>query len=351
MAAMRGRSGGRATLLLLLFAALAIVTLVRADEGPPPDSAPLLELTWSAPDECPDRAQVMAEVAEIVGRRRPGQHPLTATGRVARAGPSPRYTLELSIGDEPGGARTMAGTDCSRLAAAAALILALDIDPEALVREKETAPQVTPAETPEVPPEPPPPPPRRRKPLRASPRPRPVVPAVEATLGARMLIDAGSLPRETLGGGGVFSLARGPLALELHGMGYGRQFTVNGPRGGTGGAYVDSRDARAPRCGRKLVLGVEWRGCLGGELGRESTLGVSIAQPARSAALWGAFSAGVRARAWPQSRVSPTVGLAFGHPVSAARVSIDGFRTVFEPPKAFIRGFLGIEAAIFVKTS
>ena len=35
------------------------------------------------------------------------------------------HVFELSIGDEPGGARTMAGTDCSRLAAAAALILAL----------------------------------------------------------------------------------------------------------------------------------------------------------------------------------------------------------------------------------
>jgi hypothetical protein len=33
-----------------------------------------------------------------------------------------------------------------------------------------------------------------------------------------------------------------------------------------------------------------------------------------------------------------------GHPISAPSVVIERFGTVFEPPLAFFRGFLGLEA-------
>src|SRR4051812_12285031 len=100
---------------------------------------PMLELHWSAPAECPDRERVVARVEELVGRMPEGKHTLVATGAVTKA---PRYTLSLTIGDAP--ARVMSGDDCDKLADAAALVIALDIDPDALSRP---------------PPEPPPPPP------------------------------------------------------------------------------------------------------------------------------------------------------------------------------------------------
>jgi len=177
--------------------------------------------------------------------------------------------------------------------------------------------------------------------------PRPQQPSVEATFGPRFVLDVGSLPRETAGIGAAFTVAREALALELQATGYERRFTTEGPRNGVGGAYVDLVTFAAHGCGRSLVVGIEWRACLGAELGREATQGVSIARPLSSSTVWGAVSGILRARAWPDWVLSPTVGLVVGAPVRAPAVEIDGFHTVFEPSVVFVRAFLGIEAKIF----
>ncbi len=355
MAPMRRRHRGRAALLHLVVSAAITTTALsaKADETPAPAATPLLDLAWSAPPECPDKDHVVAEVADLVGPRHPGQRPLTARGTISsRPSPRPYYALELVVGGEAK-PRTMTGVDCARLASAAALVLALDIDPGALEREA-PAPAAPSGEEPAPPPAGVPPtatptPTPTRKPGRRRPvvHPRRPRPSFEATLGPRFVLDVGSLPRETAAAGAAFSIAREALALEVQGTGYGRRFTTNGPRNGAGGAYVDLLSLAAHGCARSLVARVEWRGCLGGELGREATRGISIAQPASSSSVWGAISAVFRARAWPDRVVSPTVGVVVGTPVTAPRVVIDGFQTVFEPPVVFVRAFLGIEAKLF----
>ncbi len=319
----------------------------RAETAPP-----LLDLTWSAPAECPDRAQVVAHVEALVGERRAGQHALSARGRII-AGTSARYRLELLV--DPSGSnaatppRTMAGDDCAKLADAAALVLALDIDPDAGTPRDATS-SAPPAEQidPEVPllrtPE-------RAPPLRLPRRPRasptPVKPRLEGFAGVRFLFDSGSLPRPTLGVAAATELVRGAFALDVQAAVYQSQFTITGPHHGVGGAYVSLATLGALACWGGVAGEVDWRGCAGGELGRDGTTGVSIAHPESSASLWSALSAMVLARVWPERTISPTVGLGATHPLSAPSITIQGFGTVFDPPAVVIRLFLGVEAHFF----
>jgi hypothetical protein len=312
-------------------------------------TAPLLDLTWSAPESCPDRAQVVAHVEALVGARRRGQHPLSARGRII-AGTSPRYRLELTIeaSGNDAGARSMSGDDCARLADAAALVLALDIDPDAGSRDNKEEPpadqidpEVPPLRTPE-----------RAAPLRLprrrrAPPPPPTAPHVEGFAGVRFLFDSGSLPRPTLGVAVATELTRGVFALDVQAAVYQSQFTIAGPHHGVGGAYVSLATIGAHACWGGVAGEVDWRGCAGGELGRDGTTGVSIAHPESSASLWSALSAMVRARVWPERRISPTVALGAAHPLSAPSVTIQGFGSVFDPPAIVIRLFLGVEANFF----
>jgi hypothetical protein len=319
------------------------------DPEPLAPREPLLDLAWTAPAGCPDQAHVVAHVQELVGKRRPSQHPLKARGRLTTSNVGPRYRLELFIGSDERSTRTMSGDDCSRLADAAALILALDIDPEALTRVPEPEPSPPLAVMPPAPQPSPPPKPAVGAPA-SPPAPRPSLAprvrrdSVDAVLGGRAVLDSGSLPRTTLGLGAAAEITRGPLALDVSVVGYKSQFTVDGPRNGVGGAYVALVAFAAHGCWGGAGRTVDWRGCVGGELGRESTRGVSIARPESSASLWSAVSALLRARVWPERVVSPALGVALVHPVTAPKVGIQGFGTVFEPSALLVRFFLGIEA-------
>jgi hypothetical protein len=303
------------------------------------------DLEWSAPEGCPDRAQVVRRVEEIVGPHPRARRKVSARAWISSvANAAPRYRMELWLG-EGAAARTMNGDDCARLAEAAALVIALDIDPDALSREDK------PPEPAESPP-PPPPEPAPRAPKRPARRPpatpaAPEEPRFEAGLGARVVVDAGSLPRPALGLGLVLDVARGPLAFELQGTGYFKRFTVDGPRQGAGGAYVALGTLGAMGCWRGLESALAWRACAGGEIGRESTRGVNIVRPGASAGLWSAFSAMLHVRAWPRLAMSPVAAVVIGHPLSAASVQIEGFGPVFQPSEVFFRLILGAEAKFF----
>ncbi|MDB5213110.1 MAG: hypothetical protein JWO86_1037 [Myxococcaceae bacterium] len=340
----------------LVIALVALTPMTARAQPAGAASTPLLDLGWSAPDGCPDRAHVVAHVESLVGGRRAGQHSLTARGRITATGgssPSPRYRLELVVNDAANGApRTMSGDDCSRLADAAALVLALDIDPDAGTHGDQP-----PSDAPENEPEPiDPEVPRLRAPERTPPLrlPRRDAPPrapgsthVEGFAGARFLFDSGSLPRPTLGVAAAGALVRGPFALDLQAAIYQSQFTLSGPHHGVGGAYVSLATVGAQACWGGIAGEVDWRGCAGGELGRNGTTGVSIAHPESSASVWTALSAMVRARIWPERVISPTIGLGAVHPLTAPTITIQGFGTVFEPPAALIRLFLGVEAQFF----
>jgi hypothetical protein len=129
----------------------ALVTAMLAWSTPP--SADAIPLAWDAPAECPDEAAVRARVAGLLAASNvetiaPG-FVISARVRTTAEG----YRLDLDLGE---GQRQIEARECGELADAAALIVAIAIDPFALASAE---PALEPA-----PPEPDPPP---RTPSRA----------------------------------------------------------------------------------------------------------------------------------------------------------------------------------------
>ncbi|MBK6919487.1 MAG: hypothetical protein IPH07_18990 [Deltaproteobacteria bacterium] len=113
-----------ATIALALHGLLGPPDVVVAQS--PGDDDPL-ELTWSAPDGCPDAAQVREHV-----QRRAGTTALRRTlarGRIERLDDS-TWMLELVLeGDDGAFRRELRGTSCEALTAAAGLLIAVAADP------------------------------------------------------------------------------------------------------------------------------------------------------------------------------------------------------------------------------
>jgi len=118
-----------------------LVALVLALAAP----APGLSFDWQAPAGCPDQASVRGRVAGMLGAGAVEGSDLTATGRVSASGEGWRLELELvrAAGRER---RTLADRDCAALADAAALMIAVTIDPRVAI----AVPQARAAEVPEA---------------------------------------------------------------------------------------------------------------------------------------------------------------------------------------------------------
>ncbi len=109
-----------------------------------------LSLDWQAPAGCPEQATVRARVVAMLGAGATSAADLTATGRVSATGEG--WRLELSLVRAAGREqRTLVDSDCAALADAAALVIAVTIDPLAgVVLPQERAAVVPEAVVPEV---------------------------------------------------------------------------------------------------------------------------------------------------------------------------------------------------------
>lgn len=244
--------------------------------------APELGLTWQAPAGCPSSAAVEAQFARLLGgpTRLPSGKHIDASALVRSSSPD-KWTLELAtVLDGAVGRRTLAGDSCASVTSAAALILALMIDPAAAERAL-----LAPAPMP-------PPPPRRTlgpEDLVFAPPPPPEPRAVHAMVRAFGGGVFGLLPEPTLAAG----VAAGARARRFGGE---LSFAATSERrvnaaGGAGGDFrllVLGARACAALGGRVVV----WRACAGGEL--ERLAATSITSPAASKSIWmGAGTAGL----------------------------------------------------------
>lgn len=113
-------------------------------------AAPGLQLDWQAPAGCPDQAGVRGRVAAMLAAGAVEGSDLAATGRVSAAGEGWQLELELV---RAGGRerRTLGDRDCAALADAAALMIAVAIDPlAAVVVPQDRAPVVPEVVVPEL---------------------------------------------------------------------------------------------------------------------------------------------------------------------------------------------------------
>lgn len=168
-----------------------------------PSSQLPLDFTWTAPEACPTREVVIAELNKAVdagGKELPS---LTARALVQQDGATWRLELFTEM-DGRRGSRVLQADSCEGLARAATLVLALTLG-EGLARRQqaEVAAQATP---PPKPAEPPPPP--------EEPPPAPVAPQSTATL-AWLAVAAGTDPLGEFGPALAIGLAWQPSLLQV----------------------------------------------------------------------------------------------------------------------------------------
>lgn len=306
-------------------------------------------LDWRAPDGCPDREAVLAELSELAELDQ-----LEVASRVRVTGVTrqvgPRFELDLRITTASMSLRRRLGADgCDTLAGAAALLIAIALDP------LEVASQVgTVSATPQ------PRWPAADVPLAivgpaspvASSVPSPVVRAVappgprartQGLLRLEGAIDAGATPGIAGDLGGAAGLLRGWLRLELHGL-----YTLARPLQ-LGGAEVGTlaRWAVGARVCARLVQGrLEIPLCGGLEGGQLLASGAGITvQRQRARPPWLGLLAGLGLIWSPHPRVGLGVRADLVLAPLRARFSV-GDQLVHTVEAAGVRVGLGVEVRL-----
>ncbi|MBL8950419.1 MAG: hypothetical protein JNK82_06560 [Myxococcaceae bacterium] len=283
-------------------AAPTLVLLVALQAGA---AVPGVQLSWSSPEGCPSQAQVEGAVARTLGENvSPPEPPLEVSGVITlEAG-----TWRVQLGT-PSGQRTLTGSTCRAVSAAAVVVIALMVDP------------LAPTDVPALLDEP------------AEPR--------AFSVGVLALGDLGTLPRPAYGIGalGSVGLAAG-FHLELHGHAWLRQSTA--PDADGAGAALSlytfgvgaRRDFDLGPLSLAPLLAVE-AGAL-----RGSSFGLS--NPATNTAVWVAARAGLGlAVSWGYVRIGLRLEAAV--PFTRPRFVAAGVGDLFTPSPISGRGALTLE--------
>ncbi|WP_438033422.1 hypothetical protein [Sorangium sp. So ce204] len=347
--------------LAALGALAAVAGDARADTAA---SAGGVELDWIAPGECADRARVLAEIEQRLGRSAEanGEPPLKARAVVSR---NERGSWDLRLTTTLGEAarsRELHGETCAELAGAAALIIALAIDPDAASRGTPTAEPDTGAAPGDISgadpgagaaPEAdasPDAPTAAEAPLAASPPPaasaapaqgpsRPL--ELRGTLRASGVLDTASLPAVAPGAGIAAGMLIGAVRVELSGTYFGAQqaFVERTTMGGdvqltTGGARV---------CYAMRYRSIELGPCAGVEVGVMSADSFGAASPGSNRALWVAPHPGALATFTLTDRLRVPLTIDVPFPVTRDRFVLVGIGAVHRSAAATLRASLGVE--------
>jgi hypothetical protein len=299
---------------LVIGAVSAIVRVVFADEA-------VLDLVWDAPSGCPTGKSVEAEVKKLLPKMPSTHQRWNAHAHIERQAPT-EWSLHLEM-DASGlrDARDFRGSSCEELAATAAVVLAIAVDPS------HDAPTVA-APPPQPPPPPPPvpqlpPPPIASPPAQGEPPPPPVPASRPVAIRPRR-----DSPRSPLVSFAAYSDVIGSvgiLATPSFGADVGIAWLRPEARVALGALWLPSTEIPGPRStgGSLALIGGTLSGCwwplpaprfgigpcLGAQLATISAQATGSASGSRSS-LWGAGTAG---------------GLFLWHPTRhlAARATLD----------------------------
>jgi hypothetical protein len=260
-----------------------------AADAPAAPTVPELALTWQAPAGCPSSGDVQAQFARLLGAARAptGKH-IAATLVVRSAAPE-MWTLELAtVLDGAAGRRTLEGDSCASVTSAAALILALMVDPAAAERAV--------AEGAPVPPPPVAPPSKAPTTLTVAP-PEPV-PAPRTVFGFARVFAGGVaafLPTPAPAAGLALGAQRRRLAAELTVLATAERSAPAAMLTAAGGDFrLLAGGARG--CAELGGRAVVWSVCAGGEVERLTGTGFGMSagvSPTPKSALMGAGIGGL----------------------------------------------------------
>lgn len=343
--------------------------------GPGPTEAePPAWVRWDAPDACPAASDLAQAVRARLGRSPTEGEIEVAASIEDRNADGLHLTLETTSNGQRD-RHTMTAHDCRALTDAAALVVALSIDPMAVVAattvvdEREAEPEGPPMVPPLVepplveplPPEPSPEPPpdeAARDDLDNAPRSGPVPPesragadapglrAPEGLLGIAGGAEIGALPGVTGGPSVTFALAWPRLRVELGG-------TWLAPRTTTGGearVRVMLGVATVRACGRLRGERIEVPLCAGLEAGAGRGRGLDAPNPRVANGTWLAPTVGAGVLGWVIPRLAVFGRAEVAVPVLRAAYDVrepGEPQELFRPGAASGRLWVGIEARLW----
>jgi hypothetical protein len=252
---------------------------------------PTIALAWQAPADCPKQAQVLDEVLRrLGGQPAAGRGRLRATGHVDRR-PDGHYHVHL-VTDLAGvaGDKHLEDASCAALADAAALVIALTFDPDAVAAANVPPREAAPSQ--------PPPPAAAAAPANTTDRPDDAPPAAadERTWGFGAHLAAGA--------------ALGMLPGVAFGVSAGATLLVDRARAELGLAWYPTRSgkledseaggdfqllaASASGCYAALLAPFEAAPCVGLSIGSISAQGTNVLDEREGSGLWVAPFAAIR---------------------------------------------------------
>jgi hypothetical protein len=291
------------------------------------EAAPLL-VDWSAP-ACALESGFRARVRDAL-RRDPEnvlEQELRVRVQIAEKPESSGYSLEI---ETEAGRRQLETPSCDEAVAAAATLVALTIDPNAL-------PPPAPAEPPPPPPAQPPQKPRATKPPPAAAPPARVEPYVAAFGGASL----GEVPA-------LSPLVGGAIGLRWQGLGVGAEGFWIAPQtelltGSDKGGEIGLFGGGLSVCYSPLRDRFRLTGCVGGQAGAWSSSGVRVDNPTEQTDWWlaglGRLGTGVRFTRALGLFVNGDVVV----PARTPRFKLEGLGEVFQPSAVAGRFSGGVE--------
>jgi hypothetical protein len=283
----------------LLAFVLSLVAPALAAEARPPGE---FRLSWIAPAGCPSGADVEADARRLVGATTNAQR-LVARGKLVRLAPHQWQLNLVTALDESRGQRQLTFDSCEAAAQAAAVVLALMLNPHASV-EAEPTTAVTASHPP---------------PARGS---------LEAALrgGAAFGVFPGASPRLSVGlSGGL-----GPARLWLRASA-GLIQTIQASSDNPAGARLHESSIGAAFCWEFLAASVGVAPCAGVDLHRVVGRGRGVSQPEDGEIGWAAGSLGLLGGVPLGSVVGVQVLLAAEVPFARPRVYLQDIGELLRP--------------------
>jgi hypothetical protein len=313
---------------------------------------------WASVAGCPKDREVRAEIERVLGGppSPASRRYLRAEATVSRTGTG-GFHLHL-ITDLGGtvGERDFDGPTCAAVANAAALIVALTFDPDALTRRAEPAPPAPSQRPAPVPPAAPAPPvvslpepailpaplpdagPLASPPSAAPvPRPRPVL-----AMGVMGSASTGALPEVGEGLGGRVGLLAGRFRADVS-VSYWPDRTATLPRRPLAGGRIHLVAADGSACWALLRAPLEISPCLGLEVGSMVATGFGVRSDGSGAALWIAPSAEALAALPVGRRFAARLDLGVLVPAERPPFVITSAGTVYRAGPVVGRAALGLE--------
>jgi len=346
-------------------ATIALLTFHPAESAAEAPSDPFA-LTWQAPESCPERAELRRQVETFLGQslevRRTQQLKIDA---LVQEDASAGFVATVSVATPTAGyERRIDHQDCARLTEAAALVIALAIDPERVrAQQAEAAPENeadAPVRATAAPPAPASSPAPAASEAQPAPAPRaataaaataPLAPTepnpVLIYAGARGLLDVGTLPRAGFGVGAIFGVGVGSFRLELSGAYW---LPVDESVPGHAPAKVEIRLATGGLLGCYVWAPGAWdlATCVGAEVGDYRGRGINLEDEVTQHQLWSAAIVDLRlARA-----LTPWLGIVGGFEpgltLTRPRFGVtqgDDTIQVAQPGPVFLRTYIGATLA------